>query len=130
MCRESWTCSHCRFPIANCRFCFPIANCLPRGRLQLAIGDWQSEIQKPRAKHAGLCSNPFRLVLLKTRRCCLADYFTWPQVALTHHVCSEAIETSPVWTVKQLTSHFWSNYISGARSVALHPVYFADPQHN
>ncbi len=34
---------------------------------------------------------------------CLADYFTWPQVALTHHVnLSRHIETPALQTVKQL----------------------------
>jgi hypothetical protein len=34
---------------------------------------------------------------------CLADYFTWPQVALTHHVnLSRHIEPPALQTVKQL----------------------------
>src|ERR1041384_6474595 len=48
---------------------------------------------KPRAaNNAGLHQNfpeP-----LKNSPSCLADCFTWPQVALTHHVLSTAIETS------------------------------------
>jgi hypothetical protein len=31
---------------------------------------------------------------LKDSPSCLADCFTWPQVALTHHVLSRTIETS------------------------------------
>jgi len=30
---------------------------------------------------------------MKDSPSCLADYFTWPQVALTHHVRSRSIET-------------------------------------
>jgi hypothetical protein len=50
--------------------------------------------KKPRAaNNAGPFFEPFRKQRLKDSPSCLADYFTWPQVALTHHVLSTAIET-------------------------------------
>ena len=42
----------------------------------------------------------FRLVLLD-RPCCLADCFSWPQVALTHHVCQFRLYAAVKSAVKQ-----------------------------
>src|SRR5690349_21656128 len=33
--------------------------------------------------------------------CCLAGYFTWPQVALTHHVCHRCLYAPRAARVKQ-----------------------------
>jgi hypothetical protein len=41
----------------------------------------------------------FRCVLLD-RPCCLADCFSWPQVALTHHVCQFRLYAAVKKTVK------------------------------
>jgi len=47
-------------------------------------------MKKPRANNAGL-QNQFEVFRDSTRRpSCLAGYFTWPQVALTHHVFHRA----------------------------------------
>jgi len=75
-----------KLDIFDCRF--PIADFYHRG----AISDFRSAIvdrkignEKPRAaNNAGLSAKTFGR--LKDSPSCLAVCFTWPQVALTHHV--------------------------------------------
>ena len=55
---------------------------------------------KPRAKQRGAFLKTLFDSSKKDSPSCLADCFSWPQVALTHHVCSRVIETSPVRSVK------------------------------
>jgi len=58
-------------------------------------------MKKPRANNAGL-QNQFEVFRDSTRRpSCLAGYFTWPQVALTHHVFHRAY-TLPAQRVSRL----------------------------
>src|SRR5689334_13165606 len=64
----------------------------------------KEQMKKPRAKqrdfkiglkclgHRDSSGNP----------CCLAGYFTWPQVALTHHVCHRCLYAPPAARVKQV----------------------------
>ena len=59
--------------------------------------------EKPRAKQRGAFLKPYSISLKKDSPSCLADCFSWPQVALTHHVCSGVIETSRSGTVKHST---------------------------
>jgi hypothetical protein len=57
-------------------------------------------MKKPRAKQRGT-SNRFE-VFRVSRKCpsCLAGYFTWPQVALTHHACHRCLYAPRTTTVK------------------------------
>jgi hypothetical protein len=83
------------------KFRLPIAG-LESGR---ANSNWQSAIgnEKARAKQRGTSKSleVFRDCLLG-RPSCLAGYFTWPQVALTHHAFHRCLYASPVVTVKLL----------------------------
>src|SRR6266852_1535994 len=58
--------------------------------------------QKSRAKQRGTSIRlKFSVRPFRTRRCCLAVCFTWPQVALTHHVFQWRLYASPKASVKQ-----------------------------
>ena len=50
-----------------------------------------SKKPKPRASQRGAFHQISKLIYGKDSPSCLADYFTWPQVALTHHVCHRRI---------------------------------------
>ena len=73
------------------------------------IGNWQSEIgnkKNPALNNAGL---QIRLKLfgsLFSCPSCLAGYFAWPQVALTHHVFIAAY-TPRDWRLSR--SHDWDS---------------------
>jgi hypothetical protein len=71
---------------------------------------------------------------LKDAQSCLADYFTWPQVALTHHALSTAIETSNrqavnspkilgsgvnVWCYAERADTFWAKVAPAAQHMAV-----------
>src|SRR5688500_7413115 len=60
-----------------------------------------SEIKKPRAKQRDfkISFEVFRAVSFR-RPSCLAVYFTWPQVALTHHAFHRCLYASPAAAVK------------------------------
>lgn len=67
---------------------------LPIGNRQLTIG----KSKGPALNNA----EPFLELLELDSPSCLADYFTWPQVALTHHVnLSNRIEPPGLHAVKQ-----------------------------
>jgi len=57
-------------------------------------------MKKPRAKQRGT-SNRFEVFRVFTAcPSCLAGYFTWPQVALTHHACHRRLYAPQTTTVK------------------------------
>jgi hypothetical protein len=73
-----------RLPIADAVFLSRIVSA-QEAAIQSAIGN----VKKPRAKQRGAFLKPFSISLTgKDSPSCLADYFTWPQVALTHHAYS------------------------------------------
>src|SRR6185503_7945057 len=63
-------------------------------------------MKKSRAKQRGT-SNRFE-VFRVSLACpsCLAGYFTWPQVALTHHACHRRLYAPRPITVKFARQHF------------------------
>src|SRR6267143_5200526 len=69
----------------------------PKRRLVAAL---HNHNKAPRCNNAGP-HQTFLLERLKDSPSCLADYFTWPQVALTHHVFAKSIETLPANCVKK-----------------------------
>ena|SRR5437867_12565727 len=90
---------HPGLPISNCR--------LRPDDDSMSIGNPQSEIGNEKGPALpttrGLSSNLLETQRLKDSPSCLAGYFTWPQVALTHHVFVTVIETFAVDTVKRHT---------------------------
>jgi len=71
----------------------------------MSIGNPQSEIGNEKKGPALPTTRGLSLNLLETERLkdspsCLADCFTWPQVALTHHVVATGIETPGISYVK------------------------------
>src|SRR4026209_2262444 len=64
-------------------------------------------MRKPRAQQRGAFQSFDSIRLGKDSPSCLADYFTWPQVALTHHVWLAHIETSHARSVKTALKYGW-----------------------
>src|SRR5882672_8618786 len=83
-------------------FRLPIADLYHRVTIlvQSEIGNQKSTMRRPRAVTTRGLIEPFAERLTDSPSC-LADYFTWPQVALTHHVFAKPIETLPANSVKK-----------------------------
>src|SRR5215208_8455764 len=83
-------------PIANCRL--PIED---QRMSKSAIGNRKAEMKKPRAKQRGT-SKWFEVFRVSLSGCpsCLAGYFPWPQVALTHHAFHRCLYAWRARTVK------------------------------
>ena len=69
--------SYFRFLILDLRFDFQSEIANPKSKIAKV---------KPRAEQRGAFHQSRSIHLGKDSPSCLAGYFTWPQVALTHHV--------------------------------------------
>jgi hypothetical protein len=83
---------------------------------QLTIGNRQSEMKSPALNNAGL---QIRLKFFGSPLSCpscLAGYFTWPQVALTHHVFHRCLYAPKTTAVKfEPTSNYsWTQWPKSA----------------